>query len=287
MESASCSKRGSWEIDLDKCRDKVTGEVSEWALDLVRRGDCYTEVSPSGTGLKMFMMADLEAVRSLPEFAGQKRLRKQAPYGTGRVEVYDKSSNRFFTVTGHRFGDVTTIEDRQEQFNDVYKTVFANLGGTKHQEQPEVEFAESSNGADEPDWLKEMCAEEDAREKAGWLKKFKGNLRTLDVVGLWRAAGLVIEQKDDETVRCPVSQPGEPLRPRSVRRDGPLQASRRIPHLPLRANQVPGRSSSALERRCCPSVLSLWTTFVNHFILTAMMMAICPRSSRIIANCPI
>ena len=108
-------------VDLDKCRDKVTGEVSEWALDLVRRGDSYTEVSPSGTGLKMFMMADLEAVRSLPEFAGQKRLRKQAPYGTGRVEVYDKSSNRFFTVTGHRFGDVTTIEDRQEQFNDVYR----------------------------------------------------------------------------------------------------------------------------------------------------------------------
>ena len=48
--------------DLDKCRDKVTGDVSEWALDLVRRGDCYTEVSPSETGLKMFMMADLEAV---------------------------------------------------------------------------------------------------------------------------------------------------------------------------------------------------------------------------------
>ena len=152
--------------DLDKCRDKVTGEVSEWALDLVRRGDCYTEVSPSGTGLKMFMMADLEAVRSLPEFAGQKRLRKQAPYGTGRVEVYDKSSNRFFTVTGHRFGDVTTIEDRQEQFNDVYRTVFASLGRTKHEEAPKPEFAESPNGSDEPDWLKEMCAEEDAREEA-------------------------------------------------------------------------------------------------------------------------
>ena len=38
--------------DLDKCRDKATGEVSEWGLDLVRRGDSYTEVSPSGTGLK-------------------------------------------------------------------------------------------------------------------------------------------------------------------------------------------------------------------------------------------
>jgi hypothetical protein len=191
--------------DLDKCRDKVSGEVTDWGLDLVRRGDSYTDVSPSGTGLKMIMMADLEAVRSLPEFAGRKKLRKQARYGTGRVEVYDRSSNRFFAVTGHLFGDVTKIEDRQEQFNDVYRTVFASLGSKKLQEAPRNAFAESPNGADEPDWLKEMRTEEEAREAADWLKKFGGNLRTLDVVGLWRAAGLVIEQKDDEkfAVQCP------------------------------------------------------------------------------------
>jgi hypothetical protein len=191
--------------DLDKCRDQVTGEVSAWGLDLVRRGDTYTEISPSGTGLKMIMMANLEAVRSLPEFAGRKKLRKQAAYATGRVEVYDRLSNRFFTVTGHRFGDVTTIEDRQEQFNDVYKTVFASLGKTKHREAPRKEFAESGNGSEEPDWLKEMRTEEEARKAADWVKQFRGDLRTLDVVGLWRAAGLVIEPKDDEkfAVQCP------------------------------------------------------------------------------------
>jgi len=181
--------------DLDKCRDKVTGDVSEWALDLVRRGDCYTEVSPSGTGLKMFMMADLEAVRSLPEFAEQKSLRKQACYGTGRVEVYDKSSNRFFTVTGHRFGDVTTIEDRQDQFNDVYGTVFASIGKTEHEEAPDGE----------PEWLTQLRADEEPKRATAWLKQFKGNLRTLNVVGLWRSAGLIIDQKDDEkfVVQCP------------------------------------------------------------------------------------
>ena len=114
-------------------------------------------------------------------------------------------SNRFFTVTGHRVGDVTTIEDRQHQFNDVYKTVFASLGRTKHQEVPRREFAESPNGVVEPDWLRELCAEKDARQTAAWLKQFKGDLRTLDVVGLWRSAGLVIDQKDDEkfAVQCP------------------------------------------------------------------------------------
>src|SRR6516165_7760098 len=36
--------------DLDKCRDKVTGEVSAWGLDLIRRGDSYTDISPSSSG---------------------------------------------------------------------------------------------------------------------------------------------------------------------------------------------------------------------------------------------
>ncbi len=190
--------------DLDKCRDRATGEVSGWALDLVRRGDCYTEVSPSRTGLKMFMMADLEAVRSLPEFAGRRSLRKQAPFGTGRVEVYDKSSNRFFTVTGHRFGEVTTIEDRQAQFNDVYRTVFADIGKTKPEEDAGRVFDEAPDGR-QPDWLEQICAEEDAGSASAWLKKFKGDLRTLDVMGLWRSAGLVIDRKDEETfaVQCP------------------------------------------------------------------------------------
>jgi hypothetical protein len=191
--------------DLDKCRDKATGEVSGWALDLVRRGDSYTEISPSGTGLKTIMMADMEAVRSLPEFAGRKKLRKQALYDTGRVEVYDRSSNHFFTITGHRFGDVTTIDNRQEQFNDVYRTVFADLEKPRHHVAPESGFAEPGNGSEEPDWLIQMREEEDAREAASWVKQFRGDLRTLDVAGLWRAAGLVVEQKDDEkfAVQCP------------------------------------------------------------------------------------
>ncbi len=218
--------------DLDKCRDKATGEVSEWALDLVRRGDCYTEVSPSGTGLKMFMMADLEAVRSLPEFAGQKSLRKQAPYGTGRVEVYDKSSNRFFTVTGHRFGEVTTIEDRQNQFNDVYGTVFASIGKTEHEEAPDGE----------PEWLTQLRADEEPKRATAWLKQFKGNLRPLNVVGLWRSAGLIIDQKDDEkfVVQCP--NRANHSDPEAFGGTVLYKRPGEYPHLPLRADEVPGRA---------------------------------------------
>src|SRR3982751_2755687 len=41
-------------IDLDACRNPITGEIEQWALDIVRAGESYTEVSPSGTGLHIF-----------------------------------------------------------------------------------------------------------------------------------------------------------------------------------------------------------------------------------------
>ena len=181
---------------------------------------------------------------------------------------------------------MTTIEDRQEQFNDVYETVFANLGRTKHQEAPRRSLQSPGTGRKQPDWLKEMCAEEDAREEAAWLKKFKGNLRTLDVLGLWRAAGLVIEQKDERSSMSSV--PTE--RTTQTRKHGAGRSSiSDLVNTPssTAGEQSAGTVSSAPEKRCCPSVLSLWTNFVNHFILTAMMVVICPRSSRTTVNCPI
>ena len=38
-------------IDLDHCRDAETGEVQEWALEIIDHLDSYTEASPSETGV--------------------------------------------------------------------------------------------------------------------------------------------------------------------------------------------------------------------------------------------
>jgi len=46
-------------IDLDKCRDPRTGEIETWALEIIRTVDSYTEVSPSGTGIRIFCRARL------------------------------------------------------------------------------------------------------------------------------------------------------------------------------------------------------------------------------------
>jgi len=74
-------------IDLDDCRVTISGEIKSWALKLIKEFDSYTEVSPSGTGLKIFIKGKLPG-------GGIK---------TKHVEVYDKL--RFFTVTGDRYND--------------------------------------------------------------------------------------------------------------------------------------------------------------------------------------
>jgi primase-polymerase (primpol)-like protein len=66
-------------IDLDECRDPVSGEVAPWAARIVKDFDSYTEVSPSKPGLKIFIKGRLSG-------GGIK---------TKYVEVYDKT--RYFT----------------------------------------------------------------------------------------------------------------------------------------------------------------------------------------------
>jgi len=71
-------------IDLDDCRDPVTGVLSDLAQETLDRVEGYAEVSPSGTGLKIFTQTNLDSSRTKKE-AG--------------VELY--KDGRYFTVTGH------------------------------------------------------------------------------------------------------------------------------------------------------------------------------------------
>src|SRR5262249_45964422 len=42
-------------VDLDHCRDVSTGVIQEWAWEVVKSLNTYTEVSPSGEGLRLFL----------------------------------------------------------------------------------------------------------------------------------------------------------------------------------------------------------------------------------------
>src|SRR5262245_55643684 len=46
-------------VDLDDCRDPNTGVIADWAADFIGRLNSYSEVSPSLTGVKIFVKAKL------------------------------------------------------------------------------------------------------------------------------------------------------------------------------------------------------------------------------------
>ena len=99
-------------VDLDDCRNPETGEIAPWAKEIIAKSNSYSEVSPSMTGVKIFLRGKLPA-----------NAKHNTPYQTGSVEVY--SEGRYFTTTGaHVPGTPTTIEDRQTELTAIYDRVF-------------------------------------------------------------------------------------------------------------------------------------------------------------------
>jgi putative DNA primase/helicase len=76
-------------IDLDNCRDPETGELAGWAQAIIAELGSYTEVSPTGTGVKVFGLA---SSGDWPEKWSRKH------YQDGEFEVY--TTGRYFCVTG-------------------------------------------------------------------------------------------------------------------------------------------------------------------------------------------
>jgi hypothetical protein len=92
-------------FDIDGCRNSQNGEITEWAWRLIKCLHSYTEVTPSGTGVRVWVIGDL------PEGRRVFSLSPSVGYGDKvRVEVF--SQGRYFTITGDRIGDATDIERR-------------------------------------------------------------------------------------------------------------------------------------------------------------------------------
>lgn len=94
-------------IDLDHCRDPETHTIEPWAQDLIESYNSYTEVSPSGAGIRIFIKGEKPG----------KRCRQ------GRVEIYNR--DRYLTVTGqHLMETPKTIEVRQAELEDHYHSLW-------------------------------------------------------------------------------------------------------------------------------------------------------------------
>jgi putative DNA primase/helicase len=69
-------------MDIDNCRNPHTGEIAQWAMEIVEAYGSYAEVSPSGTGIHVWISC--EAFDNLPK--------------TNGIEAY--YSKRYITFTG-------------------------------------------------------------------------------------------------------------------------------------------------------------------------------------------
>lgn len=104
-------------IDIDDCRSLVTGDITAQAQAWIRAVDSYTEISPTGTGVKIFLRATL----------GRNYARKG-------LEVY--GYGRYFTVTGRHLADTPAEpQDRSEALADLLRTEFgaADRGDTREE----------------------------------------------------------------------------------------------------------------------------------------------------------
>lgn len=93
-------------FDLDDCRNPETGEIDAWAKDLVQRAGSYTEVTISGTGLRIIGWGN-----------GPKVHRKQHVEGAGSLETYRKAE-RYIVMTGDTLPGTSSILANIDQHID-------------------------------------------------------------------------------------------------------------------------------------------------------------------------
>jgi len=94
-------------IDLDDCRDPATGELNAFANEVLERVQGYTEVSPSGTGIKVFAKTNLDGSRTKKEVG---------------LELY--RDGRYFTVTGHVIKGRESISDQVQDLGWLVERVW-------------------------------------------------------------------------------------------------------------------------------------------------------------------
>jgi putative DNA primase/helicase len=92
-------------VDLDG----VIGEndVTSEAREIVERLDSFTEISPSGTGLHIFVTADNVNIT---------RHRRKGCF----IEIYNKA--RYFTMTGNIYGGFDRIDGRAAELQQIHDT---------------------------------------------------------------------------------------------------------------------------------------------------------------------
>jgi len=106
-------------IDLDDCVDAETGEIDEWAREVVEDVPTYWERSPTGTGLRGFGLGYLPDTKTRSDVEGE----------DGHIEVYE--TGRYLTLTGDRLAASTPdVEQVNSEIHDLHEEYIADSDET-------------------------------------------------------------------------------------------------------------------------------------------------------------
>ena len=107
IELGQCGQYWLCGVDLDRCRGLASEAIAPWATQVIERFNSYTEVSPSGTGAKIYFLVDPAEVPELRRIMGTEHGRQFKRQNGGdhppAIELY--TSNRYFAVTGESLPD--------------------------------------------------------------------------------------------------------------------------------------------------------------------------------------
>lgn len=95
-------------IDLDSCRNPETGALTQWARQIIERFSTYAEISPSGTGVKVYITYDeAEAERlKVPISKIFRPKGERAKHGPA-IEFY--RNTRYFAVTDRQISNTNVL----------------------------------------------------------------------------------------------------------------------------------------------------------------------------------
>lgn len=124
------SELGLVGIDLDDCFDKQ-GDVEQWAKDIVQRVASYTETSPSGNGLRIFVWGNLPV-----GVDGKKK---------GALELYQ--AGRYLTVTGNVYSGSQgfKVVENQRAIDEIFQQYFATKKQTSTKSSQKKKQTQSTN----------------------------------------------------------------------------------------------------------------------------------------------
>jgi primase-polymerase (primpol)-like protein len=103
-------------IDLDHCRDGITGEIDGWAQQIIDRAPgAYCEATVSGAGLRLIGLGTRDKAHTSYQIEGG--------WTGARIEIY-RQAVRYITVSGLQLGAcsaLTNIDDLIDNLNQAVR----------------------------------------------------------------------------------------------------------------------------------------------------------------------